>query len=89
MVLPAKILRIRDLTFILPEDFNGDLHDALKEFMIYRDKHKENAAFVDDEDKSTVDLLFINDGDERVFGEYGLFYLVDGAYKIIQGVWAW
>lgn len=86
MVLPKKILRVKDLTFILPEDFEGDLHDALEEFMKYRDKHKSNAKFVEvEQDKTSVDLLFINEGDDRVFGEYGLFHLIDGSYKIIQG----
>lgn len=87
MVLPKKILRIKDLTFILPEEFEGDLKEAIEEFVKYREAYKEMVTFITDNDEvSSTQLLFeCGTNNERVCGEYGLFALVDGSYKIIQG----
>ena len=33
--LPKKILRISDLTFILPDNFSGDLNEAIGIMLLY------------------------------------------------------
>ncbi len=84
MTLPKKILRIKDLTFILSDEFSGDLSDALKEFIDYKEQFKSNAKYIyPDERFTSIEILASTNS--KVCGEYGLFELVDGTYKFIQG----
>lgn len=87
--IPKKILHIRDLTFILPDDFEGTINDALAVFIEYRKKVTEtDVKFVDDFGLfSTAELLIhgSNRTEMRVCGEYGLFELRDGTYVLIDG----
>lgn len=80
--LPKNILKVKDLTFILPDDFNGDLEDALIAFITYRKSHVHTAEYT--VDPVSLEILFTT-ADARVSGEYGIFTLEDGKYIMING----
>lgn len=85
MNLPKNILRVRDLTFILPDDFNGTFEDAFEEFIRYRKINIDKAKkIVDSGDISSIEMLLASHSDEmRACGEYGIFQLIDGKYVSI------
>lgn len=86
--LPEKILVIKDCTFILPEDFTGSLEDAFEEFLKYREKHLNDAKYVDPQHFfSTFDLL-LRGSDQRVCGQYTLYKLRDGKYVPVDSTGA-
>ena len=67
--IPKKILLIRDCTFILPNDFNGTIEDAFKEFLKYREENIQSATYVSDTGLfSTFDLILYANYDKRVYG---------------------
>lgn len=81
--LPKKILMVKDCTFILPDDFNGTLEEAFSNFLEYRAKHLDEAKHVDDSNIfSTFDVLLHSGSEPRVCGQYGIYELVDGRYKL-------
>lgn len=86
MSLPKKILVVKDLTFILPDDFNGSLLEAFNEFSQYRKEYEENAKFIDPSNPyKSYEILILTKDKERVCGQYGLFELSDdGTYKYIE-----
>lgn len=86
--LPKKILRIKELTYILPDDFDGTFDDAINFFLEYRDANKSDAKFIDPIEKfSTIEVLLLSriKNDVKACGQYGIFELVDGSYKIVEG----
>lgn len=86
MALPKKILLIKDLTFILPDDFNGSLSDAFNEFIRYRKEYEKNAKLIQSDNQSnSYETLISSKVNEKVCGQYGLFELTDdGTYKILD-----
>ena len=83
--LPEKILVIKDCTFILPEDFDGNIEDAFEEFLKYREKHLVDGRNIDPQNFfSTFDLL-LRARNQRVCGQYTLYELRDGKYFPIDG----
>lgn len=85
--LPKKILIIRDCSFILPEDFDGNTDDAFREFLKYQSEHSKDAHFTADSFGlfSTFTMLLHGTGNARVCGEYALLEYKDGQYQISQG----
>ena len=76
---------IKDCTFILPDNFNGTLEDAFSEFLKYRTSHLSEANYVDDSGIfSTFDILMHNGKKTKVCGQYAMYELVDGKYRIID-----
>lgn len=39
---PKKVLHINDSAFVLPDDFNGSIQDAMKLFLEYHNESHEN-----------------------------------------------
>lgn len=79
---PKNILRITDLTFVLPDDFDGDLKDAVQSLTDYLILNKETVLH--DGDRSTVESLFKDsDQNSKLCMRYGIFKLDDnGDYKL-------
>lgn len=70
-ILPKKLLRITDLTFILPDDFDGDFLDALNILTNYINNIKKFNN-VNEETISTIESLF-NKDDSKLCMRYGIF----------------
>ena len=83
--LPNKILVIKDCTFILPDGFDGTLEEAFTEFLKYRAEHLNRAHYVDDSGIfSTFDILVHSKNNPQVCGQYSMYELVGGRYKIVN-----
>lgn len=85
--LPKKILRIKDFTFILPDDFVGSFEDALNSFMDYTtEKLNPEAEKGVPDVYSSVRTLFSSENAERVCGSYGIFEFdtTTGKYELIE-----
>ena len=83
--LPKKILMIKDCTFILPDNFEGTLEDAFDAFLEYRKSNLKNAQFIDDGNLfSTFDVLLHSGEKPKVCGQYAIYELVDGKYRIVD-----
>lgn len=79
--LPKKFLHIRELTFILPDDFDGTLQDAMTLFLEYRSAHRKDAKFVDPNGLiSPLQCLLTSNREDRVCGDEAIYQLkeVDG-----------
>ncbi len=87
MALPKKLLIIKDLTFILPDDFNGTLSEAFIEFVKYRKNYEDTAKLISEANpENSYEILITAKDKEKVCGQYGLFELADdGTYKYIEG----
>ena len=86
MALPKKLLIIKNLTFILPDDFNGTLSEAFIEFVKYRKNYEDTAKLISENQENSYELLINAKDNEKVCGQYGLFELTDdGTYKYIKG----
>lgn len=78
---PKKLLRITDLTFVLPDDFNGDFSDALN---ILTDYINNINGFnnVDEENTSTIKSL-LNSDNSKLCMRFGIFEADDDCnYKL-------
>ena len=72
--LPNKILRIEDLTYILPDDFDGDLSEALHLLAEYlRKKFRDGNTVINETDDETSASIFTVSGNRNVDMKYGLF----------------
>lgn len=81
--LPKKILMIKDCTFILPDNFNGSIEEAFNKFLEYRSTHLQNAQFIDDGNLfSAFDVLLHSGDTPKVCGQYAIYELIDGKYRI-------
>ena len=82
--LPKKLLKIQDLTFILPDDFNGNLQNALMLLAAYLNIEFRNGNFTPNKN-SNVKSIF-DDGIYnacRVSMNYGIFEMdSDGNYRL-------
>lgn len=82
--LPKKILTIKECTFILPDDFDGGIEDAVTEFLRYRQEKLKNAELLDEHGLlSTFSLLMTRDNC-RACGQYALLELKNGSYVAVQ-----
>lgn len=80
-MFPKKLLRITDLTFVLPDDFNGDFTDALNILTNYVNS-KNNFDNVEDKNTSTVESL-LNDTASKLCMKFGIFEADDdNNYKL-------
>jgi hypothetical protein len=84
--LPKKILIIKDCTFILPDDFDGSIEKAFSEFLQYRANAEKEPRIVDEYGLlSTFNILLHSNDNERMCGEYVLYELVNGKYRLVDG----
>lgn len=80
---PKKVLKVQDLIFILPDNFEGDIQNALMTLAEYLNIH------IDDDDvtkfgNNAVRELSGDSDSHRVSMEYGIFQLDDdGNYRLI------
>lgn len=78
--LPKKILRITDLTFILPDDFNGNVQNALMMLAAYLNIELKTFHMGGIPVKTTPT---IQNGVPKVRMEYGIFELDEnGKYQL-------
>lgn len=78
---PKKLLRITDLTFVLPDDFNGDFLDALNILTNYVN-NRNSFDNVEDKNTSTVESL-LNDNTSKLCMKFGIFEAdEDNNYKL-------
>lgn len=85
--LPKKILRIKDFTYILPDDFSGSFDDAVSEFLKYsRNKNKHDTLSGEMNNYSSVNVLLSSDNEAKACGAYGIFELDEssGDYKLME-----
>ena len=80
ITLPKKILRIEDLIFILPDDFDGDLQSGLRLLADYldvefkKDKNsKKSKRSTSNVEKDNLTMLLENKDKEKVAMNYGIF----------------
>lgn len=79
--LPKKILKISDLTFILPDDFEGNIQNALMLLAAYL--NIEFKTGVIGKGNVPVKSIFDDDNSYRVNMEYGILELNDkGEYEL-------
>jgi len=84
--LPKKILRIKDFTYILPDNFNGSFEDALQNFQEYNKQMKKPSELTNENNdySATAALLSVNN-ESKACGAYGIFELDHdtGKYKLV------
>ena len=80
ITLPKKILRIEDLIFILPDDFDGDLQSGLRLLADYldvefkKDKNsKKSKRSTSNVEKDNLTMLRENKDTVQVAMNYGIF----------------
>lgn len=84
--LPKKILRISDLTFTLPDNFEGDIISAIDVMLDYM-KTKPEFQLLDNDQKSTVESLFEhlkNTDEPKICMQYGIFECDDNGNYILK-----
>jgi hypothetical protein len=85
MSIPKKLLIIKDLTFILPDDFNGTLTDALSDYINYINKNIHNNNVVDiDNALCCTEVVLSANTDIRSCIQYGIVEIDNGEYRIIE-----
>jgi len=82
--VPKKFLRIHELTFILPDDFNGTVEDAMDLMLEYRTTHKYNAEYVDPHGLFSTMSCLVNAPDAKFCADETIFELKNGTYHIMD-----
>lgn len=90
ITLPKKILRIEDLIFILPDDFDGDLQSGLRLLADYldvefkKDKNsKKSKRSTSNVEKDNLTILLENKDTVQVAMNYGIFEIDEnGNYNL-------
>lgn len=90
ITLPKKILRIEDLIFILPDDFDGDLQSGLRLLADYLDmefkkdkKSKKMKSSTSNVEKDNLTMLLENKDTVQVAMNYGIFEIDEnGNYNL-------
>ena len=90
ITLPKKILRIEDLIFILPDDFDGDLQSGLRLLVDYldmefkKDKNsKKSKRSTSNVEKDNLTMLLENKDTVQVAMNYGIFEIDEnGNYNL-------
>lgn len=73
--LPKKLLKIEDLTFVLPDDFEGGLEEAFQVLIDFIHDAMERSLVTDkSEDERLVEILN-SENNRRVELSYGIFEL--------------
>jgi hypothetical protein len=81
--LPKKVLRIEDLTFILPDDFDGNLQSALRLLATYLDIEFRDGRFDPKGKSEHLPSLFESDNENKAAMRYGIFEIDDdGNYHL-------
>lgn len=80
--LPKKVLRIKEISFILPDNFDGTLDDAVALLITYHQKHYSEKISIDDsDDRLSVNTILISaKGKQKLCGSYGIFTLENDTY---------
>lgn len=87
-LLPKKLLRIEDLTFVLPDFFEGELPDALRLLANYLDiefTYDENVLKSNEEDNTDNKILLFENSNNKPKASlrYGIFELDEnGNYQL-------
>lgn len=80
--LPTKILRVEELTFILPDTFDGNIIDAFEEMVVYMKANNQNEVVLEDEHSTTKSLLLSENTNHRLCMKFGIFSKnVDDCYE--------
>lgn len=90
ITLPKKILRIEDLIFILPDNFDGDLQSGLRLLADYldmefkKDKNsKKSKRSTSNVEKDNLTMLLENKDIVQVAMNYGIFEIDEnGNYNL-------
>ena len=90
ITLPKKILRIEDLIFILPDDFDGDLQSGLRLLADYldvefkKDKNsKKSKRSTSNVEKDNLTMLLENKDTVQLSMNYGIFEIDEnGNYNL-------
>ena len=84
--LPKKVLHIKELTFIVPDDFDGNTLDAIQELVNYSKNNESNKLLVDRYNLySSLEMLIASKDKTRVCGSYGIFELENNHYTLKDG----
>ena len=85
--LPKKILRITDLVFTLPDNFEGNISDAIKAIADYT-SNRHKMMQVQEDNKSSVESLFenisTNTADSKLCMKYGIFECDENGNYILK-----
>ena len=91
ITLPKKILRIEDLIFILPDDFDGDLQSGLRLLADYldvefkKDKNsKKSKRSTSNVEKDNLTMLLENKDTVQVAMNYGIFEINENENKNLK-----
>lgn len=84
---PKNILKIQDLTFILPDSFNGDLRSAIILLAAYLnvdlDDFLNSVRDSANRDPNILQHSSESEGEKRLSMQYGILELnEDGTYKL-------
>lgn len=81
--LPKKLLRVEDLTFVLPDDFEGGLEDAFRLLIDYIHDAMKNSVVTSKNADERLATVLDNDTNRKVSMNYGIFELgEDKMYRL-------
>jgi len=80
--LPKKYLRIRDAVFVLPDDFDGDVPEAMEEFLSYVTQNKgKPVEYVDQNGIYTpLGVILALTPDNKVSYDSAIYKLIGDSY---------
>lgn len=82
MDLPKKLLRVEELTFQLPDDFEGDIKSALRLLLDYLQSIFGDSNITPQRMRE-IALLMENEGARRIEMNFGIFERADdGKYYL-------
>lgn len=84
MKLPRKLLRVEDLTFVLPDDFEGGLEDAIQLLLDYIRERMDNSERTDKSEEEKLATLLNSENNRRVAMNYGIFEMNDAGVYILK-----
>lgn len=80
--LPRKLFKVADLTFVLPDDFEGDLDEA---FQLVSERIHKALGKSERTDKTDEEMLgaILDDDTKKIALKYGIFEMGDdGKYHL-------
>lgn len=81
--LPRKLLRVEDLTFVLPDDFEGELDDAIELLLNYLRERLCHCEITDKSEEEKLAAILNSDNNRKVSLNYGIFEIDgDGVYQL-------
>ena len=75
--LPKKLLKIEDLTFVLPDDFEGGLEEAFQLLIEFIHGAMEKSIRTDKSEEERLAEILNSGNNRRVEISYGIFELGD------------